>query len=78
MATVEHCRSKRGSLTKLLKVLGLSRKKVDELLANPVPTIPDRIARWSERFLKKPMDGWTNNISSPTRSVVPSQTICAG
>ncbi|TDJ70613.1 MAG: hypothetical protein E2O38_10565 [Proteobacteria bacterium] len=57
MATVEHCRSKHGSLTKLLKTLGLSRKKVDELLANPFLTAPDYIARRCERFLKKP-NGW--------------------
>lgn len=57
MATVEHCRSKRESPTKLPKALGLSREKVDELLANPFLTIPDRIARRCERFLKK-RSGW--------------------
>jgi transcriptional regulator with XRE-family HTH domain len=54
VATVEQCRSRPGSLTPLLKALGLSRKKVDELVANPFSTISERIARRCERFLKKP------------------------
>ncbi len=41
----------------LMKALGLSPTKVDELIANPFVPISDRVARRGEQFLKKPA-GW--------------------
>jgi len=52
----EDAKSKRGGITKFLKAIGLSRKKVDEHLNNPFLTIPDRIARKCEKFAKKHVD----------------------
>jgi len=44
-------------LRSLLQTLGISRKKVDELIDNPFTPIQDRYARRCEQFLKKPK-GW--------------------
>lgn len=49
----ESCKTKKGAITKFLKAIGLSRKKVDEHLNNPFLNIPDRIARKCEKFSKK-------------------------
>lgn len=54
VATIEHVRSERGWLSRLLKDLGISRKKLDEYLANPFQSIPDRLVRRCEKFLNKP------------------------
>ncbi len=73
VAAVEQCRSRRGSFAPLLKALGLSRKKVDELVANPFLTISERLARRCERFLKKPI-GWMDEQhieSDPVCSAFP-------
>ena len=73
VTTVEQCQSRRGSFAPLLKALGLSRKKVDELVANPFLTISERLARRCERFLKKPI-GWMDEQhieSDPVCSAFP-------
>ena len=54
VATVEQLRLQRGQLTRLLKTLGISRKKLDAYLANPFQPIPDRLVRRCEKFLGKP------------------------
>jgi transcriptional regulator with XRE-family HTH domain len=54
VATIEQIQSRRGQLTRLLKILGISRKKLDEYLANPFQPIPDRLVRRCEKFLNKP------------------------
>ncbi|MGI9291330.1 MAG: helix-turn-helix domain-containing protein [Gammaproteobacteria bacterium] len=54
VTTVEQLGSKRGQLTRLLKALGISRKKLDEYLANPFQPIAHRLVRRCEKFLKKP------------------------
>lgn len=53
VVTVEQARSQRGRLTALLKAIGLSRKKLDEHIANPFLIIPDRLVRRCEKHLKK-------------------------
>lgn len=52
-ATVEQIGAERGQLTRLLKALGISRRKLDEYLANPFQPIPDRLVRRCEKFLSK-------------------------
>ena len=54
VTTTERLQAERGQLTRLLKALGISRKKLDECLANPFQPIPDRLARRYEKFLSKP------------------------
>jgi hypothetical protein len=54
VATIEQAQSERGRLPLLLKDLGISRKKLDEYLANPFQSIPDRLVRRCEKFLGKP------------------------
>lgn len=49
----ENCKTQKGAITKFLKTIGLSRKKVDEHLNNPFLNIPDRIARKCEKFAKR-------------------------
>jgi transcriptional regulator with XRE-family HTH domain len=46
-----------AKLRSLLQTIGISRKKVDELIDNPFTPIQDRYARRCEQFLKKPK-GW--------------------
>ena len=46
-----------SKLRALLQSLGISRKKLDELIDNPFTPIQDRYARRCEQFLKKPK-GW--------------------
>lgn len=73
VATVDQYRGRHGSLGPLLKALGLSRKKVDELVANPFLTISERLARRCERFLKTP-NGWMDEQhieSDPVCSAFP-------
>jgi len=53
-ATIEHAQLERGRLPLLIKDLGISRKKLDEYLANPFQSIPDRLVRRCEKFLGKP------------------------
>ena len=53
----ENCKIQKGAITKFLKSIGLSRKKVDEYINNPFLTIPDRIARKCEKFAKRKI-GW--------------------
>ena len=50
----EQVQSEGAQLTRLLKALGISRKKLDNYLANPFQPIPDRLVRRSEKFLDKP------------------------
>jgi len=54
VTTVEQVQSERGQLTRLLKDLGISRKKLDEYLANPFQPVSDRLVRRCEKFLNKP------------------------
>ena len=54
---VESCKSQPGTLTRFLKAIGLSRKKVEEHINNPFLNISDRIARKCEISYKKP-SGW--------------------
>jgi hypothetical protein len=44
-------------LRSLLQTLGISRKKIDELIDNPFTPIQDRYARRCEQYLKK-AKGW--------------------
>ena len=53
-AAVQQLQPERGQLTRLLKALGISRKKLDEYLANPFQPIPDRLVRRCEKCLSKP------------------------
>jgi len=53
----ESCKIKKGAMTRFLKAIGLSRKKVDEHLNNPFLSISDRIARKCEKFAKRTV-GW--------------------
>ncbi len=53
----EGCKSKKGMMSKFLKAIGLSRKKVDEHLNNPFLSLSDRIARKCEKFAQK-SPGW--------------------
>lgn len=53
--TVEQIQSERGKLTRLLKSMGISRKKLDAYLANPFQPIPDRLVRRCEKYLNKPL-----------------------
>jgi transcriptional regulator with XRE-family HTH domain len=46
-----------AKLRSLLQTIGISRKKVDELIDNPFTPIQDRYARRCEQFLKK-SKGW--------------------
>lgn len=66
----ENCKSQKGAITKFLKAIGLSRKKVDEHADNPFLTIPDRIARKCEKFDNKPT-GWLD------QQHVESDPVCA-
>jgi transcriptional regulator with XRE-family HTH domain len=54
VTTIQQTETERGQVTRLLKVLGISRKKLDEYLANPFQPIPDRLVRRYEKFLNKP------------------------
>jgi len=54
VTTVEQTETERGQVTRLLKALGISRKKLDEYLANPFQPIPDRLVRRCEKFINKP------------------------
>ena len=54
VVTIEQFQSERGQLTRLLKNLGISRKKLDEYIDNPFQPIPDRLVRRCEKFLNKP------------------------
>lgn len=53
----DNCKEQKGAITKFLKAIGLSRKKVDEYMNNPFLTIPDRIARKCEQYSSKTV-GW--------------------
>jgi len=66
----DNAKAQRGAITKFLKAIGLSRKKVDEYIDNPFLTIPDRIARKCEKFAKKP-SGWLDEQH------VESDPVCA-
>ena len=54
---MERLKATPSELQKLLKELGISRKKLDELLENPFGPIIDRYARRCEKFQAKPK-GW--------------------
>lgn len=67
---VESCKTTKGTITKFLNSIGLSRKKVDEHIDNPFLALPDRIARKCEKFYKKP-NGWLDEQH------VESDPVCA-
>ncbi len=54
VAMIEQVEPQKARLTSLLKTLGISRKKLDDYLANPFQPIPDRLVRRCEKFLNKP------------------------
>ena len=54
---VEDLKKTPTKLRSLLQTLGVSRKKIDELIDNPFTPIQDRYARRCEKFLNKPK-GW--------------------
>lgn len=60
----------RGEANRLLKAIGLSRKKLDELLANPFQNFNDRLARNCEKYAGKPK-GWMDEQH------VESDPVCA-
>lgn len=66
----ENCKSQKGTITKFLKAIGWSRKKVDEHINNPFLSIPDRIARKCEKYDTKPV-GWLDEQH------VESDPVCA-
>ncbi len=51
---IEHLQTEPGQLARLLKAIGISRKKLDEYLANPFQPIPDRLVRRCEKAQGKP------------------------
>lgn len=51
----ENCKTQKGAMTKFLKILGLSRKKVDEYINNPFLNLSDRIIRKCEQYANKPL-----------------------
>jgi len=53
----DNCKAKKGGVTKFLKAIGLSKPKMDEYINNPFKSIPDRLARKSEKFTKH-KNGW--------------------
>jgi len=67
---LENAKTQRGGITKFLKAIGLSRKKVDEHINNPFLTIPDRTARKCEKFANKAV-GWLDEQH------VESDPVCA-
>lgn len=66
----DNCTQQKGAITRFLKAVGLSRKKVDEHINNPFLGIPDRIARKVEKFAGKPV-GWLDEQH------VESDPVCA-
>ena len=70
-ATFEQARSQRGQLTPFLKAIGLSRKKLDEHIANPFLVITDRLVRRCEQYLKK-QKGWMDEQHVETDPVCAS------
>ena len=54
---IDELKNTPAKLRSLLQTLGISRKKIDELIETPFPPIQDRYARRCEQFLKKPK-GW--------------------
>ena len=71
VATFEQARAQRGQLTPLLKAIGLSRRKLNEYIDNPFLTIPDRLVRRCERFLKR-QKGWMDEQHVETDPVCAS------
>jgi transcriptional regulator with XRE-family HTH domain len=71
VATFEQARSQRGQLTPFLKAIGLSRKKLDEHIANPFLVITDRLVRRCEQYLKK-QKGWMDEQHVETDPVCAS------
>jgi transcriptional regulator with XRE-family HTH domain len=71
VATFEQARSQRGQLAPLLKAIGLSRKKLDEHIANPFLIIADRQVRRYEQHLKK-QRGWMDEQHVETDPVCAS------
>lgn len=57
VAAFEQARPGSGRLAPLLKAIGISRKKLDEHIANPFLVISDRLTRRCEQHLKKER-GW--------------------
>ena len=71
VATFEQARSHRGQLAPFLKATGLSRKKLDEHIANPFLVITDRLVRRCEQYLKK-QKGWMDEQHVETDPVCAS------
>ena len=71
VATFEQACSQRDQLAPLLKAIGLSRKKLDEHIANPFLTIADRQVRRCEQHLKK-QKGWMDEQHVETDPVCAS------
>ncbi|VAW99113.1 hypothetical protein MNBD_GAMMA22-1434 [hydrothermal vent metagenome] len=67
---IDNCLSKKGELTKYLKAVGLSRKKIDEYINNPFKKISDRLSRKTEQFTDK-TTGWLDEQH------VESDPVCA-
>lgn len=70
-AIVEQLQSERGRLSRLLKALGISRKKLDDYLDNPFQPIAERLARRCEKALDKP-PGWMDEQHVETDPVCAS------
>ena len=66
----ENSRAERGAITRFLKTIGLSRKKVDEHIRNPFLSLSDRMARKCEKFANKAV-GWLDEQH------VESDPVCA-
>jgi len=71
VVTFEQARSQRGQLTPFLKAIGLSRKKLNEHIANPFLVITDRLVRRCEQYLKK-QKGWMDEQHVETDPVCAS------
>ena len=71
VAAFEQARARRVQLARLLKAIGLSRKKLDDHIANPFLTISDRLTRRCEQFLEK-QKGWMDEQHVETDPVCAS------
>jgi len=71
VATFEQACSRRSQLAPFLTAIGLSRKKLDERIANPFLVITDRLVRRCEQYLKK-QKGWMDEQHVETDPVCAS------
>ena len=76
VAMIEQTQPQRGQLTRLLKALGVSSKKLEEYLTNAFWRIPDRLVRRCEKFLYKPHAWMDEQRCKPIPYVRHSRRTC--